>query len=207
MHITWHGNSGIKIQAKEGEIAIDPPQKQPHTKIIKKSDIVLISDFDKDTIKETSITEARLTISHPGEYELGGIMVQGIDNPKKSDDGKVSHRSTVFQITAEDMTIAHLGDLTSKPSADIIDKLGVINVLILPVSESISPSMATKIMNEIEPHIVIPVSIAKDEQQQKELLEAFIKETGTEKPEILPKALIKKKTLDPEETKIMLLDV
>lgn len=207
MHITWHGNTGIKIQAKEGEIAIDPPKKADHTKQIKKADVAIITDFSEDNIAETAISDAKLTISHPGEYELAGIMVHGFDNPDINGEKKVIHRSTIYKIKAEDIEVAHLGHLKSKPSDSILDKLGVIDVLFLPISKSISPADASKMMNEIEPRIVIPISIADNKNEQEELINAFLKETGTEKPEKSSKILLKKKNLEPDETKIMLLDV
>ena len=66
---------------------------------------------------------------------------------------------------------------------------------------------ALKVMSQIEPSVAIPMNY-KVPQAKMNLaaLEEFTKETGLGKIEPLPKLVIKKKDINPEESKIVVLN-
>jgi L-ascorbate metabolism protein UlaG (beta-lactamase superfamily) len=89
-----------------------------------------------------------------------------------------------------------------------VETLGEIDILILPVGGNtvLSASEAVKIVNEIEPKIVIP-SHYKMPSLIFDLdgVEKFVKEMGGKKEE-MDKLVIKKKDLPEEGTKLVILE-
>jgi len=60
-------------------------------------------------------------------------------------------KSTIFVYEADGLRLAHLGDLKQKVDADIVDKIGDIDILIL--GEVTKESIA--VVSEIEPFFVV----------------------------------------------------
>ncbi len=91
---------------------------------------------------------------------------------------------------------------------DEIEALGEIDILILPVGGNtvLSASAAAKVVNELEPKIVIPSHFKmKDLIFDLDGLEKFIKEMGGKKEE-MEKLTVKKKELQEEGTKVVVLE-
>jgi L-ascorbate metabolism protein UlaG (beta-lactamase superfamily) len=110
---------------------------------------------------------------------------------------------------AEDIRIlnlTHIQDWNMKEEE--VETLGEIDILILPVGGNtvLSASEAVKIVNEIEPKIVIP-SHYKMPSLIFDLdgVEKFVKEMGGKKEE-MDKLVIKKKDLPEEGTKLVILE-
>jgi L-ascorbate metabolism protein UlaG (beta-lactamase superfamily) len=116
---------------------------------------------------------------------------------------------TIFAIEVEDMQLCHLGNLQqSELAEDQITKIGNVDILMCPVGigDGLGAKEALKVMSQIEPSVAIPMNY-KIPQAKMELaaLEEFTKEAGLGKIEPLPKLVIKKKDINPEESKIVVL--
>ncbi len=92
---------------------------------------------------------------------------------------------------------------------DDVESLGEIDILILPIGGNsvLTAKDAEKIINEIEPKIVIPSHYSIEGLKLPyDKIEVFLKETGA-KAETMDKLLVKKKDLNPEVIKkIVILD-
>lgn len=206
MHFTWHGNTCFKIQSKNAEIILDPPSAKTGLKEVKqKADIVTSSTEDKKLVDVKTPTNNPFILSHPGEFEIKGVMIEGVDVPHEKD-GVIDARSTVFIMKDEDITVCHLGFLDRQLSQEELDKIGIVDVLLLPVggNGSIGPSDAVKVMNAIEPRSVIPMFYKEGSTlDDVAMLKDFEKELSAESEEPQSKVIIKKKDFDPENTRII----
>ncbi len=92
-------------------------------------------------------------VTHPGEYEVRGVFVTGIDAPKK--DG-TPH--AIYRFDSESVHIGFLGALDRELTEKEIDQLGPIDILILPAGGKtvLNASQAGEIISQIEPRMVIP---------------------------------------------------
>ena len=92
-------------------------------------------------------------VSHAGEYEVQGIFVTGIRAPKKNGD-----EHTMFRISMEGVKVAFLGSLDRKLKEQEIERLGDIDVLIVPVGggDVLDKDAAQEVVNQVEPRIVVP---------------------------------------------------
>jgi L-ascorbate metabolism protein UlaG (beta-lactamase superfamily) len=76
-----------------------------------------------------------------------------------------------------DCRLAHLGALTELLPTEVVEKLGVVDVLFVPVGGggTLEPKFAAKVVTTLNPKIVIPVDY--DDEAQ---LKTFLKEIGAE---------------------------
>jgi L-ascorbate metabolism protein UlaG (beta-lactamase superfamily) len=206
MHFIWHGNTCFKLQSKNADIILDPPSKKSGIKELRqKADIVTVSNESLGMVDSSTITGEPFQITFPGEYEVRGVMFEGIDIPHETD-GVVDYRSTVFTLKDEGVTVCHLGFLDRELKQDELDRIGMVDVLLLPIGGdgSIKPSVAIKVVNAIEPRVVIPM-YSKEGSTNAELasIADFEKEFSDEFEKPVDKIILKKKDFDPESTRVI----
>lgn len=208
MHISWFGHSFFKIELKnprheEVIILIDPYQNQKNGMPRNlKADIALLSHGTDGTI---ALSGSPAVIASPGEYEIKGVMIYSQFLKRKD--------ALVFQIEAEDMSLAHLGRLSGNGEKEISDelaeKLGMIDVLFVPVGgrNVLDSQQATTLVNQLEPRLVIPMCFnppgGKDAYEP---VDKFLKIMGQKEMAALPKLKLFKKELPQEETRIVVLE-
>lgn len=212
MQIHYFGLSSFKITTKDATVITDPFDKESGlTPPRGAADIVILSEKKNPLYSATSgISGEPFLVNDPGEYDLKGVTVTGI--PLKQDDGKdgKGRYVTAVLIESEDIRILKLNHIREfNMKEDDVESLGEIDILILPVGGNsvMTAKDAEKVMNEIEPKIVIPSHYQTPGLKLPyEKVEGFIKETGG-KSETMDKLLIKKRDLTPEMTKrIIILD-
>jgi len=218
MVISWYGQSCIKITAKATQevillidpfersiVGLNPPRSQ--------ADIVMVTHEHPDH-NNISSQEGNLIVKGPGEYELKGISIQGILGWH---DEKKTLPITIYRIEAEGITLCHLGDLGQEELSDEqLEKIGGVDILFIPIGGEytlakqklsiLDAENAQRVINQIEPNIVVPIhykipGVILDLSGP----EKFLKAMGVTKAERLDKLSIKKKDINPEETKIILL--
>lgn len=160
MEITYIGHSCFKIKDKTISLVIDPYNPKIGYKLPKLScDALLVTHnhFDHNYIE--GVSDYRLLIDGPGEYEIGGCFVYGryVDHDEKNgeDRGKV----TMYLITIGDINILHLGDLGCELSQEDMEKIPSVDVLMIPVGNkyTIDEKTAVKVISALEPSYVIPM--------------------------------------------------
>lgn len=214
MEIFWRGHSCFSILIKQNKkenikIVIDPFDESIGLPLREEeADILLISHDHPDHNNAKIIKGEPFKIEGPGEYEIKGIYIEGIeafhDNKKGKERGKV----TIFTIEGEQIRLCHLSDIGQKELTDQqLEKIGEVDILMVPVGGiyTISPKEAVDIISQIEPKIVIPMHYFLPKMKIKlEKVDKFLKEMGIEEPERLKSLKIKQKDL-PSETKVVLL--
>lgn len=205
MQIQYFGLSAFKISTKEAVVVTDPFHKDSGLQPPRgAADILMLAEKNKKLYSATSgFSGEPFLVNDPGEYDVKGVTMTGI--PLKQED----HYVTVFLIESEDMRVlnlTHIKDFSMKE--DEVEALGEIDILILPVGGNtvLSASAAAKVVNEIEPKIVIPSHYKMPELIiDVDPLDKFIKEMGGKKEE-MEKLTVKKKDLPEEGTKVVVLE-
>jgi L-ascorbate metabolism protein UlaG (beta-lactamase superfamily) len=98
-------------------------------------------------------------IGMPGEYEIGGTFITGVASFHDNKKGEVRGKNTIYVIEMDGITLCHLGDLGHPLDSHLIEEIGDIGVLFLPVGEvsTITIDTATEIIRQLEPPVVIPM--------------------------------------------------
>jgi len=209
MDINWLGHSCFRLKGKQTAIATDPfPPDLGYTLGKTAADIVTISHKDHSHSYDKGIGGEPKIITGPGEYEIKGVLIIGIATFHDADGGKVKGKNTVYLIEIDGITVCHLGDLGHVLTAEQVEEIDDVDVLLLPVGggATINASTAAEVLRQIEPKVVIPMHY-KTPVLKRELgpVDSFLKEMGIERPASQPKLSFGPSNL-PLSTQVFLLD-
>lgn len=197
MLISWLGFNYFKLQNNEHSLIFNPYSLDKVTKMSKaKADIILFTDPSK--VAQAKVEETAFMVTSPGEYELKDIFIYGYAIEDK----------IVYSVTMEDINIVFLGEFNHQElSNGDLELIEGADILILPVGggDLTTAKEANRIINQVEPRVVIPSCYALSGFKFKaEKIDSFIKEFGV-KPEEMDKFRIKKKDLQAEDVKLIIL--
>jgi len=212
MKITFHGDSCFTIEHNKTKIIFSPYAKEIGLKEAQlEGDIVLVARENDPAYNNTKAVKGNPVIfDWPGEYEAKDVSIQGITayNFSQEDGEENTGETTLFVVRFEDFSICHLGGLGHRMPSRLIDKIGDIDILFVPVGGkgSISAKKAEEVVSQIEPRIAIPMHYA--EEGRKDTLAPvgdFLKEVGASS--MAPREIYepKKAELDVEKTEIVVL--
>jgi L-ascorbate metabolism protein UlaG (beta-lactamase superfamily) len=217
MHISWFGLSAFKIETKDAVIVTDPFGAETAGKSVRaKADIVTISHAGGSSQSILSgIQGEPFIIDHPGEFEVKGVFVQGISarspgerTAKQGSQQDPVPEITMFTLDLEGMRLAHLGDLRDVPESTLLENMDGVDVLFLPVGggSTLDAEGAMRVLNDIEPHMIIPMHFAAAGIRGETKLApvtAFLKEMGASSVTPVERLLLKKRDLPTEETRVV----
>jgi len=211
MVITWYGQSCFKITSGDLTIAVDPFSKEIGlTPPRFKADILLVSHEHYDHANVETIPEGAFVIRGPGEYEVKGVYIRGVETFHDKAQGKERGLNTAFLIEAESIRILHLGDFGEKEvRGSVSDEIGDVDILLIPVggTYTIDEEDASRIVKQIEPRFAIPMHY-KIPGLKINLsgVEPFLKEMGAAKVVAQEKLVVKKKDMEEEgKTEVVIL--
>lgn len=217
MQIVWKGQACFTITITRGKqdqikILIDPFEDSLGLKLFpQEADIVLVTHghFDHNNVKAAKGTP--FVIDSPGEYEVKGVFVQGIATFHDDVQGKERGLNTVYTITAEGITLCHMGDFGQKElTPQEVEKIGQVHILMIPVggTYTITGTEARKIVSQIEPTMVIPMHYALPKVKAKlASVDEFLHAMGKKGLEPQAKLTIKEKDVigEKEEAEIVVM--
>lgn len=202
MHITWHGLGCVKLQTNTGTVLLNPFQDNPALKMSSlKVDIAATANEADDTANNLDRLQGDpFAITHPGEYEVGGVFMYGVH--LGSDTG--------FVINAEGMTIGHPGMAVEEYKEDKLERFESVDVLLLPLTGS-SVKQQSALISQIEPRVIIPIHFApsgmKKAPKEWATLDAFAKEMGKKDITAEQKIILKASSLPQDEQQVIVLDI
>ncbi len=202
MHISWLGQTCVRLQTKFNEediiTIIDPyrPSEGEFPRSLSPQ-IALYSKGEEDSI---TLSQNPFVLSTLGECEIKEVMI----NTLPSSDGNI-----IFKILAEQISVVHLGRLNRKPELEELEKLGTIDILLIPIGGGknyLSAEDAATLVTALEPRIVIPIAYHCDTDKNAATVTEFIKESGLKPDKTEKKLIFRKKDLPQDETKLMILE-
>lgn len=129
---------------------------------------ILLSPFSQDI--KTGKRKGAFLINGPGEYEVKGVFVKGIED---------SGEGTIYIIETEQSQTCYLPGLYKKElDTHQLDEMEDVSILILSLEPaSLPPSKWVKnIIAQIEPEVVVFSQKSEDKEKEKELVKSFFKE-------------------------------
>lgn len=172
MEITYLGHSSFKLKSKDGLIlVIDPFDPNlvglPFPKDV--ADILVISHDHPDHNFRQAITgpvkrNETFVIENEGEYEIGGVEISSIKTYHDKVEGAEKGKNLLTEIRMDGMTACHLGDLGHKLTESQIERLGSVDVLMVPVGDGYTLDLDSvfDMINDIQPSLVIPMHFKVD---------------------------------------------
>jgi hypothetical protein len=159
--IQYLGHGSVRLRGKEGVIVTDPFAKSPFLENGRVTAHIVTLSGTEPRRSNTSIVDPVdgrvFVIDGPGEYEVGGVMINGIRTYRDGARGAERGRNTVYVIRLDEVVFAHLGDLGHELDIHQIEDIGTVDVLFVPAYSSLTPAQLTEAISGIEPGIVIPL--------------------------------------------------
>jgi L-ascorbate metabolism protein UlaG (beta-lactamase superfamily) len=217
MEITWYGHSCFRLTERNyATVVTDPYDNKSigYDSLRLKSDIVTVSHDAPGHNYTDAVKGVSHVIDGPGEFEIGGVFITGVQSDsassgkKKSKNSEPAVRNTIYVFDYDGITVAHLGDLNVTPTQSEIESLGTVNVVLIPVGGGggLNAAKAAEVISLIEPNLVIPMHYSTPAATVSlDSLNKFIKEMGLSKPEPQPSLKVSRSSL-PSETHVVVLD-
>jgi L-ascorbate metabolism protein UlaG (beta-lactamase superfamily) len=203
MVITHHGGQCFKVTFGDLTLVFDPVSKNGTLSPVRfGADIALITRNHPNMNGANEVAfggKEPFVIAGPGEYERGGVTIQGFLT--KSDYGlekmQLHAVNTVYAVKLEGMTLVHLGALAEPALAqEAREAIDDIDVLFVPIGGDgvLDPAAAAKLATILEPKIIIPMHWSGI--GEKGMLETYIKEEGGSAEKVDKLTLKKKDTME-----------
>jgi L-ascorbate metabolism protein UlaG (beta-lactamase superfamily) len=210
MEINYLGHSAFKIKGKTVTVVTDPYDERAgkFPKDIEVQ-ILTISHEHSDHNQKEKVKGNPFVIRGPGEYEVGGVSVIGVQTFHDAQNGKERGVNTVYVIEIDGLRIAHLGDLGHKLSQEQLEEMGAIDVVMVPIggTYTLGPKEAVEVVRQADPWIVIPMHYRFEGETFGMLsgLDDFLKEVGKSETVPIPKLMISGDRL-PEDMQVVVLE-
>lgn len=215
MEIYPLGHSSFRIKGKAATVVTDPYDsamvglKFPK---VEAADIVTVSHGHEDHNAVSAIPGQPFIIGGPGEYEIKGVTIIGTPTFHDDKDGAERGDNTTYTLMVDDVRICHLGDLGHKLTDAQLDRIGDVDILLIPVGGvyTIGAKTAAEVVAQIEPLIVVPMHYKRADNPKVAVgkigpLSDFLKEMGAEGVVPQSKLSMTKDKL-PETTTVVVLE-
>ncbi len=209
MTISWYGHSCFRLENKDTSLLTDPFSPEIGLRPSKiKDNIILVSHQHYDHNNIEGMPEESFLIKGPGEYEVKGVSIRGIQSFHDKSQGRDRGLNTIYVIKMEDMVLAHLGDFgEDRLSEEQIEKIGDVDVLMIPIggTYTINYKEAVEVISQIEPKVIIPMHYkVQGLKLDIDGPEKFLKEISLTPEKVEKLYKIQKKNLPAEEMKLVL---
>lgn len=215
MDITYLGHSSFKIKTRTATVITDPfdPQMVGLKYSGVEGEIVTVSHAHRDHNAIEKVSGVKKIIEGPGEYEVMGVSIIGYPSFHDAKEGTERGKNTIFVIEAEGLRVAHLGDLGHTLSDDLVNQIGAIDVLMIPVGGkfTIGPKEAVEVVGKIDPYYIIPMHYKTPGMNPQafsdiEPLDTFLKEIGMTVENLSKFTLKHEDILEDQSTKVIVLE-
>jgi len=219
MDIKYLGHSSFKLKGKVGSVITDPfdPKMVGLDYLRVSAEMVTVSHNHGDHNQVSRVTgttsrETPFVIDRRGEYEASGIGAIAIKSWHDDKEGSERGENLIFVFQIDGVVVAHLGDLGHTLSDKQIAKIGVVDVLLIPVGGeyTIGPSEAVKVIEQLSPAIVVPMHYKLPgmtvQFEKLASVDDFLEKSGFENARREDKLSLTKTNL-PEETEVVVLGV
>jgi L-ascorbate metabolism protein UlaG (beta-lactamase superfamily) len=161
MDISWYGQSCFRIKGKNVAVVTDPYNSEMLglKKLKVSGDILTVSHPHADHNEIGAVEGGPFVIEGPGEYEVKGVTIHGVQTFHDAKEGKERGVNTLYTLDIDGVVVCHCGDLGHELSAAQLELIDDVDILLVPVggTYTIDAQMAVKVINQIEPKVVIPM--------------------------------------------------
>ncbi len=213
MDITWYGQSCFRLAERGMATVVTDPFDHNvigYSPLKLKADIVTVSHDAPGHNHTGAVKGASHIIRGPGEFEIGGVFITGVQTDGAGKKARETARNTLYVFDYDGITVAHLGDLKQVPSQAEVEALGTVNVALVPVGGGggLNAAKAAEVVSLLEPNLVVPMHYATpDVKVQLDSLNKFLKEMGLSANAVEKQASLKvTRSGLPEETRVVALE-
>lgn len=161
MKIEYLGHSCFVLTESTGKTVVTDPYGEIGYELPKgiQADAVTVSHSHFDHNNIDGIEGTPLVFKEEGTYELDGVSIDAIRSYHDEEKGDKRGGNLIFKFRMDGLDICHMGDLGEECSAELIELLLPVNILLIPVggNYTIDSEQAKEYVDRIMPEIVIPM--------------------------------------------------
>ena len=209
MDLTWLGGAATRMRTRSAAVVMDPYDKsaggtmgRPDAHII----TVSHDDPQRNGVSQVAPNDGEpMVLTGPGEYEIRGVIIEGVRSSLRGDGDPVSLRSTLWLFEAEDIRVAHLGGMGVSPRGAAMDMLSVADIVIVPVGmpDTLSGADAAKAVRAMEPSIIIPVGYDSGDETA---LKAFVSAMAATPAEAVSRFSVSRRDICDDTKRLIILE-
>jgi hypothetical protein len=159
MEIKYHGGQTFLIKGKKESVLVSPESNFP---IKNRPRIVLFNEVRSEEMRPEGAT---VVVMGPGEYEIGGVEINGYSS---------GGGNTMYTVSVDGLTVGILGRLKEQLTDKRMDKINGVDVLVVDIKENgfIGPKAILKLAKTWGANYVVPVGYGENGDLKKFLDEA-----------------------------------
>ena len=160
MKITYLGHSCFRLNSKQGTAIVTDPYTRVGYELLPNitANAVTVSHghFDHNYVESV---QAKQIISTLGMHTVNEIDIVGVPAWHDPKQGALRGSNIVYLMQIDGMTVCHLGDLGEPCSAEILERIRRVDVLLIPVggTYTVDAAQAKEYVDKIAPKVIIPM--------------------------------------------------
>ena len=212
MKIQFLGHSCFKLTESTGKSVITDPYTEIGYELPEglEAEAVTVSHehYDHNAVDRV---KTKQIIRGEGCVDLDGVTITGIKTFHDGTEGAERGENVVYKFRMDGMDICHMGDIGEDCSAELIEMLLPVNILLIPIggNYTIDAERAKEYVDRIMPDVVIPMHYkSKHLTIDLEKAQAFLDMFDEENVDVCRKDVLEftREDLTEESTKIILME-
>jgi hypothetical protein len=213
MEIVWYGLGCFRLIERGCPSVVTDPFDESETGLRLprlRASLITLSELheEPEELQWPNLLDVERTIAGPGEYEIGGVFITGVVSARVATPVTPFAQNIIYTLNYNGVTVCHLGNLAEAPTQKLVEAIGRVDVLLVPVGVpgGLKVAQISETISLIEPDIVVPMQYSVPGLKvDREPVDAFLKEMGVTDP--TPESSLKVVPgTQPEETQIVLLE-
>ncbi len=180
MKLQWLGHSAFKLTESTGASVITDPFEASavgYSMAYLNCDAVTSSHAHPEHNNFKGVKGSPVILNGVGDHEINGIHVSGFLS-NENDNGK-PYKNLIYKFRLDGVTVCHLGDICEECSAELIEELIPVNILLIPVGggdKTLDAETAKEYVDNIMPDVCIPMHYkTKDTELDIDKVDAFLR--------------------------------
>ncbi|MFQ3548219.1 MAG: MBL fold metallo-hydrolase [Armatimonadota bacterium] len=166
MNFFYNGHSSFVITTNSGTtILTDPYNPNAYDNKLKykvfddEVDIVTISHSHADHAYYDEVKGNPIILKNTGKFTVKEVEIFGVQTYHDQEQGNERGENIVFVMKADDITIAHLGDLGHVLTSEQAAEIGAVDIVMVPVggTYTINSQEAWEVIGQLNSKAVIPM--------------------------------------------------
>ena len=214
MKIKYLGHSSFQLTESTGTCIVCDPYDDAVGYTFPKvsAHAVTISHHHFDHDASSAVGGNPVILDKEQGYELPGVIINAVKSCHDDAGGALRGENVIFKFRMDGLDVCHLGDLGEECTAELIEAILPVNVLLIPVggNYTIDAATAKQYVDRIMPDVVIPMHYAAkgckiDIDKVDEFLSLFDDE-NVECEEVGDEVELSREDIDGEQTKIIVMN-
>ena len=160
MQIRYLGHSCFEFISKSGKRIITDPYTKVGYELPQGlyADVVTTSHAHFDHAYVQGV-ECETLVNQAKSYLVDGMEIVGIESYHDPEKGALRGKNIIYKFIVDGITLCHMGDIGEECSAALVERIGKVDVLLIPVggTYTVDALGAKKYIDEIAPKAVIPM--------------------------------------------------